>query len=54
MFPSPGDLRSLPEETGAWVALHRVAMEDLFKIAKPHKVNQVVELLEAKLAAALK
>jgi len=48
------DLRSLPEETDAWVALHRVAMEDIFKIAKPHKVNQVVELLEAKLAAALK
>ena len=29
-------------------------MEDLFKIAKPHKINKVVEFLEHKLEKALK
>ena len=52
--PLSDDLRLLSVETEGWLSIHRVAMEDLFKIAKPHKINKVVELLEYKLAKALK
>ena len=48
------DLRLLSVETEGWLSIHRVAMEDHFKIAKPHKINKVVEILEYKLAKALK
>ena len=48
------DLRLLSVETDGWLSIHRVAMEDHFKIAKPHKINKVVEILEYKLAKALK
>merc|ERR1719233_1308864 len=48
------DLRLLSVETEGWLSIHRVAMEDLFKIAKPHKINRVVEFLEHKLEKALK
>jgi len=48
------DLRYLSVETEGWLSIHRVAMEDHFKIAKPHKINKVVEILEHKLAKALK
>merc|ERR1712080_134757 len=37
------DLRLLSVETEGWLSIHRVAMEDHFKIAKPHKINKVVE-----------
>ena len=53
-FSFSDDLRLLSVETEGWLSIHRVAMEDLFKIAKPHKINKVVELLEYKLAKALK
>jgi len=48
------DLRQLSSETDGWLSIHRVAMEDHFKIAKPHRINKIVELLEYKLAKALK
>ena len=53
-LPFSDDLRLLSVETEGWLSIHRVAMEDLFKIAKPHKINKVVEFLEHKLEKALK
>jgi hypothetical protein len=48
------DLRSLSVESEGWLALHRVAMEDIFKIAHPNKINDIVAMLEEKLSVALK
>ena len=48
------ELRALVPETDHWVTLHRVAMEDIFKIKEPHRVNIVVGELEKKLQEALK
>ena len=53
-LPFSDDLRLLSIETEGWLSIHRVAMEDHFKIAKPHKINKIVEILEHKLAKALK
>jgi len=48
------ELRALSVESSGWLSLHRVAMEDIFKIAKPHRINDIVSKLEEKLAEALK
>jgi len=48
------ELRTLVVESEGWLSLHRVALEDIFKIAKPHRINETVRLLDEKLSEALK
>ena len=48
------ELRALVVESEGWLGLFVVARQEILKIAKPHRVNEIVAMLEGKLAAAIK
>ena len=48
------ELRALVLESEGWLGLFVVARQEILKIAKPHRVNEIVAMLEGKLAAAIK
>ena len=48
------ELRALVLESEGWLGLFVVGGREILKIAQPHRVNEIVVMLEGKLAAAVK